>query len=66
MVLLVEMSLFILRAVRIEDETEKQASIKAEVVAQQRSGGLVTAHFQKQSNVAAPAPSNNGELQKLE
>ena len=64
-VLLVEMSLFILRAVRIEDETEKQASIRAEVVAQQRSGGLVTAHFQKQPNVASPAPTNS-QLQKLE
>lgn len=65
MVLLVEMSLFILRAVRIEDETEKQASIRAEVVAQQRSGGLVTAHFQKQPNPTPPAPTN-GELQKLD
>ncbi len=42
------MTLFIVRAVRIEDETERKASIRAEVVAQQRSGGLVTAHFQKE------------------
>lgn len=40
--------LFIVRAVRIEDETEKRGSISTEAIAQLRSGGLVTAHFQQQ------------------
>ncbi len=43
------MVLYILRAVRVEDVTEKHASVRVELEAQQRSGGLVTAHFKQQT-----------------
>lgn len=53
------MLLFIVRAVRIEDETEKHASTSEESLAQERSGGLVTAKIQLRSNAQAQTPTQH-------